>query len=454
VSTTSATSPLGFTGVSQYSSDFQAVLNRAVQIAQIPLTQLQSTDTNILSQKSLLSSLSSAVAALGTSLTSLGKIGASKALSASSSNTAAVTVTATGATSATSYTINSITSTASAASERSAAGYADAAATPVSANGTVTLQYGKQTKTFTIPNNNLTSLRDQMNGLGIGLTASILTTSTGNYLTVAANATGATTLKLFDGSGTTGTNLLTASNQGSDAVFQLNGINIDQPGNVVNSVIPGVTFTIQGASTTPVTLSLASDRTQLSSALQDFATNYNALMQQVNAQVGPAAGALMGDTVVNQLQSMLRQMTSYTSASGSVQSLADMGIEFSNTGVASFNQTTFNGLSDSQVSDAFSFLGSATTGLGQFASSLKAFSDPISGMIKVEQDGIDRTDKNLQAQMTTLNDRITSMESSMTLQMEAADALQAELQSQQSALSATLQGLSLVLYGKNVNQMG
>ncbi|MBZ5602914.1 MAG: flagellar filament capping protein FliD [Acidobacteriia bacterium] len=452
--TSSLTAAQSFTGVSQYASDFQAVLTRAVQIAQIPVTQLQSRDTDILSKKTLLGSLNSAVSDFASSLSSLGQIGANKAIGATSSDSSLVTVSATGSTSAASYTINSITSVASAAAERSATAIADAAATPVSTNGTVTLQYGSTTKTFQIANNNLTSLRDQINGLGIGLTASILTTSSGNYLSVSANATGATTLKLFDGSDTTGTNLLTTTNQGSDAEFHLNGIDIKQAGNVVNSVIPGATFTVVGETSGPVTLSLSSDRTQLSSALQDFVTKYNALMQEVNAQVGPAAGALSGDTVINQLQNVMRQITSYHSSTGSVQSLTDLGVEFSNTGVASFNSSTFNSLSDSQVADGFSFIGSATTGFGGFSSNLTAFSDPISGLIKVEQDGIDRTDQSIQSQIATLNDRISTMQNNLLLQLEAADAMQATLQSQQSQLSASLQGLSLVLYGKNATQLG
>ncbi len=445
---------MSFTGVSQYASDFQAVLQRAVQIAQIPVSQLQSKDTDILQQKTLLASLNSAVSELESSLRTIGQAGANKGISASSSNSSVVSVSATSASSPATYTINSVTSVATAASERSSAGYADAASTPVSTDGTVTLQYGSQTRTFQIPNNNLTSLRDQINGLGIGVTASILTTSNGNYLSVSANATGATTLKLFDGSDTSGTDLLTTANQGTNAEFQLNGIDISQAGNVVNSVVPGATFTILGPSSTPVTLSLASDRTTLSSALQDFVSKYNALAQQVSAQVGPAAGALMGDTVINQLQSLMRQITSYQSPNGSIHSLADLGVEFSNTGVASFDQTTFDSLSDSQVADGFEFAGSTTSGFGGFSADLGAFSDPISGLIKVEEDGIDRTDQSLQSQMQTLNDRISTMESNLTLQLEAADAMEAELQSQQTELSASLQGLSLVLYGKNATQLG
>src|SRR5262249_42931560 len=157
---------------------------------------------------------------------------------------------------------------ATAASERTMSGYADAAATPVSTSGTVTLQVGAQTTTISLVSNTLTSLRDQINGLGAGVTASILTTADGNYLSVSANATGAKTLKLFDAPDTSGTNLLTNTNQGTNAVFKLNGIDVSQAGNVVNSVVPGITFTLAGATNSPVTLSLATDRSQVSAALQ------------------------------------------------------------------------------------------------------------------------------------------------------------------------------------------
>jgi flagellar capping protein FliD len=172
----------------------------------------------------------------------------------------------------------------------------------------------------------------------------------------------------------------------------------------------------------------------------------------VTAQVGPAAGLLSGDTVIGQIQSELRQIVSQHTAGGTVHSLADLGVAFSATGEASFDQTTFDGLTDQQVADGFAFAGSATSGLGGFAGSFSQISDPISGLIKVEQDGFDRTDHSLQTQMAALNDRITTMTASLNSKLQAADALLATLQSQQQTLTASLQGLNVVLYGKNQNQ--
>ncbi len=443
--------PLTINGVSKYSSDLQAILNRAVQIAQIPVTQLQNKDSDLLQQKSLLGGLNSSLSAFQSSLTSLASIAGNQAVSATSSNPAAVTVSATGATTQATYTIDSVTSAAAPASERTLTGYGDSTSTPVSSTGTVNLVVGNNTYNIDLTSNNsLVGLRDQINSLGAGVNASILTTSNGNYLSISSNTTGASTLKLVDDPGGANTNLLTNTNQGTDAVFSLNGIPITQPGNVVNSVIPGMTFTIQGASNSPTTLTLSSDRTQLSSALQGFVQTYNSLKQTVNAQVGENAGLLTGDTAITQLQSVLRQITSYSGTTGSIKSLSDLGIEFDNNGQASFNSDTFDALSSSQISDAFQFVGSATTGLGAFGAQLDNFTDPVTGLIKTEQDGIDRTDLSIQNQISTLNDRITLRHNALSAHLESADAALAELESQQNTVSASLQGLSLVLYGKSV----
>lgn len=444
--------PLTITGVSQFSADFQTILNRAVKIAQFPITLLQNKDSDLLQQKSLLGGLSGALGALAASLKSLGTVASRQALSATSSDSAAVSVTAAGATSPASYTINSITSLAAAASECSIAGYADSAATPVSANGTVKLTVGAQNYQFTLTNNNLVGLRDKINTLGAGVTASILTTGSGNYLSLSANAAGASTLTLTDDPAGAATALLTGTNQGSNAVFKLNGIDITQNSNFANNIIPGLTFQLRAASANPVTIALRSDRTQLSSALQQFVTDLNAVKSQVQAQTGKDAGLLSGSTVITGLKNLVRQITSYRTTSGNVKNLSDLGVTFDATGKAAFAQATFDSLSDSQIASGFEFLGSESKGLGGFSAALRQYSDPIGGLIKIEQDGIDRTDRHLQDQIAALTDRIDTMQAGLSKRLTLADSLAAQLETQQKSLTASLQGLNFVLYGRNLNQ--
>ena len=455
---TTAITPLTLNGVSQYSSDYQNILNRAVAIAQQPLTQLQTEDSNVLQQNTALGTIETDATNLLTSLQNLANDASTQAVGATSSDPTVLTATATGANTPVTYTINSISSIAAAASETSLESYADSTSTPVSSTGTLNLVVGSQTYTLTLTNNSLTGLRDAINASGAPVTASILTTGSGNYLSVSANATGATTLQLIDDptapSNPNGTNteLLTQTNQGTNAQFSLDGIPVTQSSNTVNSVIPGVTLQLLETSTSPVTVALQSNASQLSSDLQTFVTDYNQLQTDLNAQQGPNAGALAGDPVVSGLQQLLRQITTFFTTGGTdgVTNLGTLGITFNDTtGTATFDSSTFNALSADQITNAFSFLSSLTTGTGNFVSQLQGYTDPISGLIHTEQQGNSSTDQSLQSQISTLTDQINTMQSNLESQLAAADAQEAELQNQQSDVNASLMGLNYVLYGQN-----
>lgn len=446
----------------QYASDFQAILNKSVQTAEVPLTELQTQDTTVLSQETALGSLQSAVGAVTSSLTALGVDGASGALGATSSNSSAVTATDTGATSPATYTINSVTSVAAAASETSLASYADSTTTPITTGtanaGAMELVVGSQDYNFTLAsaNNNLTGLVNQINGLGTGVTASILTTSGGNYLSLQANSTGATTLQLNDESSGTPTNVITDTNQGTDAVFQLNGIKITQSSNTVNNVISGLTFNIVAPTSSATTLTLASNPTQLTNDLQTLVSNYNSLVTAVQAQVGGSNGALIGDSTITQLEQAMQHLASYySSSSGSVQSLSDLGVTFNSTnGAATFDPTVIGGMSSSQLTDALNYVGSTSTGLGGFSATFDGFSDPVTGLIQTEITSDKASDSNLQTQIDTTTNQINTMQQNLATQIESADTLESEYESQQTELTASLQGLDLVLYGKAAGSPG
>jgi len=446
--------PVTLNGVSQYSSDLQSILNRAVAIAQIPISTLQNQDSTVLSKESSLGQLQSAVQGLAASLTALGTLATGQALSATSSDDSVVSATDTGATAPGTYTINSITSIASAASENSLTGYA--ATTPVSSTGNMELAVGSKNYNFslTTADNNLSGLASRIDSLNAGVTASVLTTSTGVYLSVSANSTGATTLQLIDDPGGTGhanAQWLTDNNQGSDADFFLNGIEVKQPSNTANDVIPGLTFNVLSKSSTPVTLSLASDPSQLAGALQTVVNDYNSLRTELNAQEGPSAGALSGDTSVTQLEQAMNKFAGYTNSGGAIQSLSGLGITFSSNGQASFDPSVVNGFTDAQLSAAFSFLGSAASGFVGATQAFQQFSDPTTGLLKVEATGLNTADQHLQSQITTLTNQLIVMQTNLASQLSSADSLIAELQSQQTELNASLQGLDLVLYGKNTS---
>lgn len=549
-----ASTPLYFTGVSTYSSDFQSIIQRAVQIADLPVQSLETQESTVNSQEQALSALEPVVTALGADVTNLGTLASTQGLAASSSDPSIVSVQNTGSTSPGTYTVSNIQSLASAASETSLSGYTSSQS--INASGLLTLVSGSNTYQINLGagQNNIAGLAEAINNANAGVTASILSAGSSSYLAVSANNLGATTLQVNSvtpadlvtstGSGTetsvqtyadaestpvsqtgqvqlvvgshsyalnisgsntldglaqainsagagvtatvvgsvgtyalsitaTGgpttikvndlqnpTDLLSDTNQGSDAKFQINGIStpITEPTNTISDVIPGVTFTLLNTTSgsQSVTLSLAPSSSQLASALKSFATDYNTLLSDVNAQQGQSAGPLSGDLIINQISSAMQDLAMYYNPTGSstIHSLSDLGVTFNESGQMSFSSNTFNALSDTQISDAYKFLGSSTSGFAALASNFTQLSDPITGAIETQVNGYQSEITDLQNQITTGETYVNQVQQAATQQMQAADALVAELQQQQTEVDASIQSVNYVLYGRQVSVNG
>lgn len=446
--------PLSFSGVSTFSESFQTILNRSQQIASIPLTRLQNEKTDLLQRKTLVTALESTVGNLTSSLRNLGSVGDRAGITASSSNPSRVRIESTTATSPATYSITSITSLASAASETSVTGYATANASPVSASGTVRLTVGSNTYNITLSpaNNNLTGLRNAINSLGAGVTATIFTTGTGplpNYLSVSANETGAKTLTLVDDPAGAATPLLTTANQGSNASFVLNGVPVSKPSNLINDVVSGVSFSITGLSgpSETTTIRLSSDRSQLSAALESFVSAYNGVVDFLDGQIGEAAGLLSGSNLIVATSSALRQLTSFN-GSGAIKSLSELGVTLDSSGRMSFDAAAFARLNDTQLAAAFTFAGTSASGIASLVNRFAAISDPVTGAAKLEQNQFDATEARLTRQIAELTDRISAQQEVLRQRLQMADTLLASLESQRKLIDAQLESLKLTLYGK------
>jgi len=553
-SAASITNPIYFTGLSSYSSDFQSIIQRAVQIADIPVQNLENEEATVSAQATALTSLEPAVSALGADVANLGTLASTQGLAASSSDSSIVSVQNTGAAAAATYTVSDIQTLASAASETSLQGYT--ATQSINSSGLVNLVVGSSTYQLNLTGsgqNNVIGLAQAINAANAGVTATVLTAGSTDYLAVSANTTGATTLQVnsvtpadlvtSNGTGTetslqtysdatsatvsatgqvqlvvgsqdysldvggsennlnglaqainsadagvtatvTGsagayslsitdpsgpttiqlndlqspTDLISATNQGSDASFDLNGIPITESTNNITDVIPGVSFTLLGTTsgTQSVTLSLATSAGPLSSALQTFVNDYNTLVGDVQAQEGQGAGALGGNLIINEISDAMQDLVTYFNPTGSssIHSLSDMGVTFNDTGQMSFSTSTFNALSDNQIADAYTFLGSSSSGFAALAGNFTQLSDPVSGVIETQVSGYETEETSLQDQVTTAEAYVTQVQQTATQQMEAADALVAELQQQQTDVDASIQSVNYVLYGRQVSVDG
>jgi flagellar hook-associated protein 2 len=443
-------SPLTFSGISSYSADFQTILTRAVQVARLPVQQLQNQQTDLLQQKTLAGSLNTSMERLATALKDLRSVGDEVGIVGSSSNSSKVSVLSTTGDTPTAYRLTDIESLASAASETSLTAYASSTDTSVSTNSNVRLSVGGTNYDITLSagNNNLIGLRNAINAKNAGVTATILTAGPGqNYLSVTANGSGNKPITLVDDPTGVNTTLLSATNPGTNARFKLNGVQIERSSNIINSVVPGLSFEVKGTTsgTEAVTLTLASDRNRLPSALRELAAAFNQVREDVNGQTGETAGLLSGDFLVREAQTVLRRLSTFE-GSGDVSSLAGLGLNFDQQGKLTFDSDKFNSLSANEITSAFAFVDSDN--LGRYVRDVEQFTDPVNGLVKLQIEQYDRADKRLTDNIATIEERIALMRSGMQLRLQIADSLLGGLESQKTVLDASIQSVTFTNFGK------
>src|SRR5581483_3874599 len=319
--------------------------------------------------------------------------------------------------------------------------------------GHLTLVVGSQKLEIdasTSATNNLNAVASAINKSGLPVTAGVLTAASGqNYLSVNAQNTGATTLQLLDGPANAPgrTNLLTDGTQGANVSFNLNGIPVVQSSNTITGVRQNVSINLlQAPANGTVNMSLSPDPSQLSDALTTFVNSYNTLVDDVDQEVGPSANMLSGDIAITTLQDDMRQLVSYQ-GSGAIKSLSDLGITMDTSGKMSFDSANIDGFSNAQLSAAFSFV-SSSNGLASLAANFTQLSDPLTGSIHSEEAGLTETTNNLTDQINSLNTRISVAQQALESKLQQADAMLAQLESQQNVLTASLTSLNYVLYGK------
>ncbi len=438
----SAGVPVSFTGVSKFSDNFQTLLERSFTVANLPVKNLQTEQTIQLAKQQELGNLATDVRGLRDAFSTLGVRAAQGAISASSTDSSVATIVITGSPSAISFDLD-VTSAAAAAQETSTASVADSAVDTLAADGLFTLTVGSQVTAIDLSqsglDNTLEGLRDYVNSNDLGVQATIINTSSdvenpAYHLTLTADDTGATTLSLTD-SGEQ--QLLTQVNQGTNAVFTVNGVPVTNSGNTIVDFAPGLTLTIIDAGA--ATVAAKADIANLSNALTAVATQYNAVVSRVVSHIGDGAGVLSGDSLIRETQSALRELTGRL-GDGSVFSMADLGLELDDTGALSFDPAKFSKTAGNDFSGVLHFLGDTASGFaGAAYQRLSNLSDPVTGQIQTAIQFLQSSDKTLQTQIETAQERVDQLIKNLEDRFAAADVLLAELESQQALLTRLFQ---------------
>jgi flagellar hook-associated protein 2 len=235
-----------------------------------------------------------------------------------------------------------------------------------------------------------------------------------------------------------GASLQTQQITGQAAQYEVNGSGLTVTSNTPTVTIsPGLTVDLLASSATADNITVERSSTTLANALTSFTTAYNAAATEVTAQRGQNAGPLQGQSIVFDLSEALGSIGTYSSGSGAISGLTDLGLTLGTNGQLTFNESTLLGsdLTNSTAIDAY--LGSIAGGgfLQSVNNTLTGLVDPTSGEVTNAQTSMTTELSQIGTEITTQQAQVTLLQTNLTNQMAAADALISSMEQTYSYVS-------------------
>lgn len=425
---------MAFVGASSFAFDFQQVIDRAVGIASLPLTQLQAQRSALTSRSAALDTLSARFSDLQSALTSITSEATTGSHFATVADETIARVSLSGSVLAADYTLQ-VSDLGARTLTLGLDGLplvTDPFTESVSASTDFTLTVDTVDYLVTPAGNTLFDLAAAINASGAGVQATVVNIGGSGgpdyRLSIQSAKYAASTIQLNDGT----QDLLETLTTGSPVVYSVNGVpagGISSDSRTV-TLSPGVSVDLLKTGTTDISVSKTGS--SVADALSAFVTAYNASLDALDLHRGQAGGVLSGQVVVSSLARSLSGVVGYSAASGNVRSLGELGIHLDDQGRLTLNRVE---LDAKPVDDVLAFLGNATSGFLKAASDgLNLIQDSSDGLLAVEQDSLARQLQRQNELIASNEDRIQIMRNNLTLRMTEADAVIAVLEQQAAGI--------------------
>jgi flagellar hook-associated protein 2 len=418
-----------FPGGSTFATDFQQVIDRAVAIAALPLSQLNAQKSVLSSRSVALDGISQKFADLKTALSSVDSAVNSKIYSAAVADETVARATLGSNVLAADYTleVSSLGSRALTMSLDSLSVVTDPFTETVSASTDFTLTVDGVGYAISSATGSLFDLAAAINESGAGVQATVVNIggSSPDYrLSIQSESYAAVAIQLNDGS----QDLLETLTAGAPVTYTVNGVPAGGISSNTRTVTlsAGLTVDILKAGTTEISVSKTAS--SLGDALAGFVTAYNSAVSQLDLHRGNGGGILSGQALLGTLARSLSGIIGYSAGAGNIRSLADLGVTVDDQGQLSLDRDVLEAKS---ISDVVSFLGDSTSGFLMAATdAMTSLQDSSEGLIALEKASLDRQIKRQNELIASNEDRIEAMRQNLTLQIARADGVIAVLEQQ------------------------
>jgi len=453
------------------SIDFSMILNAVMAQNSLPLTALQTQQTNLAQTNQAYNVLATKLGSLETAAAGLSTSSAVTQYTPTLSDTGSVAITTTGDAVPGTYDVvvshlakAQVSASSSKASDIDTASVGDGGTLKITSTGGTADVSDDVDYDITVTGSvTLTTLANQINAKpNIPVTASIVQSAPGEYRLVLTSkstglansfeVSGGLTSSLIGNSGTSFTD--PTAQEAMDADVKVNGISIKSSSNTLESAIPGTSISLLHADASKTTtVSVKVDDSALTTSVGSFVTAYNDVVAFITDQATQAGngvtGTLAHESLLRQARSALRDALGATYGSGTFTHLAEVGLEFNQTGQLQLNKLAFSAaLTQDRASVVALFAGNGTTSdgftngaFGTVQAALDQFTSR-GGFVSSAQVQLTARGTRLDTQIADMQGRLAIQRVALQAQFTAADQAMSQLKSQSGTLSsATTSGL-------------
>jgi flagellar hook-associated protein 2 len=294
----------------------------------------------------------------------------------------------------------------------------------------------------------LADVVETINELDAGVTASVVNDGTGQRLSIVSNDTGAAGALLIDT--TESPFALQEITQARDALL-LYGAN-DAPGSGVlvssststfDNVLDGVTLTVKDGTLEPVTVTVATSSTSLTTAVQEFVDAFNSVRENLDEVTAFDAealttGILFGRNEPLRVESDLtRILTARFFGVGGIQSLEAIGLSLDDEGVLEFDKSEFESAYASDPESLKTLFTHETLGLAaKFDAALEQLAGANDSLLSSRSDALDATIETNNERIADWDERLERQRERLLLDFFRLETLVAQLREGLTALSA------------------
>lgn len=433
--------------------DLNSVLTKLMDVERQPLTVLKSRISETNTKLSKLGSLKSKLSDLQSAASTLYLPSKLSALSASSSDTTIATATAAFNASAGSYAL--VVSQLAAAQKSFSSAF----------NGSASFGQGKLTVTINGTGHDidltdqgtytLQDIRSTINAANIGVTATIISGTSGDRLVLTGSTTGATgafSLSVSNSNQNGATNDLAdlavfdiatsglARATAQDAILTVDGVGITSSSNTLTTAVAGLTISLQKSGSSTITVKTDNDR--IVSAAQTFVDAFNAVTGMIKVESAfntttKTASPFNGDASVRNIQGVLsstRTTVPSELSSATYKTLSEIGISIQQDGSLKLDSSKLLNAIGTSTSDVMTTLNAYGKA---FSDATTSILDP-QGLVSSRINGLNLSLKSYNENVLKLEARIAVVEARYRKQFTALDTLVSRMQTTSSYLAQQL----------------